>query len=227
MSYMSDRPAAADSTPAGTSNVARVPGGLVAVIVNVALPLASFYALHAAGLPDVPALLLSGAWPLLDLAWVWWRARQLDEFGIFSLITLVLGAAAALLSHDARAVFLKDSVVTGLLGAAFLASLTHGRPLTHYLGRRFATDGTPTSRTEWDNLWTTQPAFRRLQRQLTTAWGLVLLAEAATRAELTWHLGTNAMVTVNNTAPYLIIAAMISISLAAGRHAETTAEHTS
>lgn len=109
-----------------------------------------------------------------------------------------------------------------MIGLAFLATLVVGRPLTFYLGRRFATDGSKAQRDWWDGLWR-YPQFRRVQRQLGAAWGLALLGEAAVRAVLTATLGIAPMVAVNNTVPYLVIAVMMYVSITVGRRSQAAA----
>ncbi len=104
----------------------------------------------------------------------------------------------------------------------FLATLLFGRPLTFYLGRRFATDGSKAQRDWWDGLWQ-YPQFRRTQRILGAVWGVALFGEAATRAVLTWQLGTSAMVAVNNIVPYVVTAGLILFSITVGRRARAAA----
>jgi hypothetical protein len=198
-------------------------GWPLTIIMNVALPTATFFVLtQAAGLADIPALLISGCWPVVEIALSMRQQRRVDEFSVLVLIGIVAGVATTALSGNARAAFLKDSVTTGVLGLIFLATLVAGRPLTFYMGRRFATDGSRAQREWWDGLWR-YPAFRKMQRQLCAAWGGALLGEAVLRAILTEALGTSSMVVVNNTVPYAVIAAMTAVSIMAGRRAQARA----
>jgi intracellular septation protein A len=198
-------------------------GWLLTIVMNVGLPTATFFVLtQAAGLPDVPALLISGVWPVVEIGLTMRQQRRVDEFSVLVLIGIVVAVATTVLSDTARAVFLKDSITTGVLGLIFLATLVAGRPLTFYIGRRFATDGSRAQREWWDGLWR-YPAFRKLQRQLCAAWGGALLGEAVLRAILTETLGTSPMVVVNNTVPYAVIATMIAVSIMAGRRAQARA----
>jgi hypothetical protein len=121
-----------------------------------------------------------------------------------------------------RAVFLKDSITTGLLGLVFLATLP-GKPLTFFLARRFATDGSKVQRDWWDTLWR-YPTFRRVQRQLGAAWGLALVGEAVVRAVLTYRLGPEAMVVINNVVPYVVIAVMVFVSITVGKRSRAAAQ---
>lgn len=198
-------------------------GWLLTIVMNVALPTATFFVLtQAAGLPDVPALLISGGWPVVEIGLTLRQQRRVDEFSVLVLVGIVAAVATTALSGNARAAFLKDSITTGVVGLIFLATLVAGRPLTFYMGRRFATDGSRAQREWWDGLWR-YPAFRKVQRQLCAAWGGALLGEAVLRAILTEALGTSAMVVVNNIVPYAVIAAMIAVSITVGRRAKARA----
>jgi hypothetical protein len=198
-------------------------GWLLTIGMNVVLPTLTYFILvHGAGLASVPALLISGLWPVVEIVITLVRQRHVDEFSIFVIIGIVVAVATTLISHDARSVFFKDSVTTGLLGLVFLGSLATSRPLTFYFGRRFATDGSKVQRDWWDGLWQ-YPQFQAVQRRLTVYWGVALVGESVTRAILTEILGTTAMVVVNNTVPYIVIAGLMSMSVMVGRRAQARA----
>ena len=75
----------------------------------------------------------------------------------------------------------------------------------------------------WDGLWR-YPTFRRTQRGLGAAWGLALVGEAAVRAVLTYALGPQAMVVVNNVVPYVVIAVMVFVSVTVGKRSRAAAQ---
>lgn len=211
--------AGAGERPESGANAAL--GWVVSIAVNVVLPIVTYAVLVRVGLAPVPALLLSGVWPLVELVVTAVRQRHVDEFSLFVLIGIVVGVLTAVFSDSTRAVFLKDSVTTGILGLIFLATLPF-KPLTFFLARRFATDGSKVQRDWWDGLWR-HPGFRRVQRGLGAAWGLALVGEAAVRAFLTYRLGPQAMVVVNNVVPYVVIAVMVFVSVTVGRRSREAA----
>lgn len=206
--------------PASGANAAL--GWVVAIVVNIVLPIATYSLLVGTGLAPVPALLLSGVWPLIEMAVTVVRQRHVDEFSLFVLIGIVIGLLTAGFSDSTRAVFLKDSITTGLLGVIFLLTLPF-KPLTFFLARRFATDGSKIQRDWWDGLWQ-YSSFRRTQRGLGAAWGLALIGEAAVRAILTYRLGPQAMVVVNNIVPYVVIAGMVFVSITVGKRSRAAAQ---
>ena len=200
-------------------------GWVITIVGNVVLPIVTYDLLVGARVAPVPALLLSGVWPLLEMVVTAVRQRHLDEFSLFVLIGIVIGVLTTVFSDSVRAVFLKDSISTGLLGLVFLVTLP-GKPLTFFLARRFATDGSKVQRDWWDSLWQ-HPSFRRVQRGLGAAWGLALVGESSIRAWLTWRLGTTAMVVVNNVVPYVVTAIMVFVSITVGKssHQRAQARH--
>lgn len=196
---------------------------IVTLAVNVVLPFATYVLLtRVLGTGEVTALLVSGIWPVLEIGYTLVKQGVVDEFSVFVLVGIVIGVVTALFSDDARAVFLKDSIAMGLIGVVMLVTLVVGRPLTFYLGRRFATDGSAVQRQWWNGLWQ-HPQFRSVQRRIGLMWGVTLLGEAVVRALLTLTLGTEPMVLVNNIVPLVVIAGLVFLTIAIGRRAQAAA----
>ncbi|MDH6137647.1 hypothetical protein P3T37_007080 [Kitasatospora sp. MAA4] len=195
-------------------------GWLLSIGFNVVAPIVIYNQLHAHGVGDFTALLLSGLGPVLDIAvYLAWH-RRVDEFAIISLVFVALTAIVSLVGpHDARLLLVKDSFVTGLFGLLCLASLAAPRPLMFYFGRKFATDGTPAAVAWWNGLWQF-PGFRTVQRNLTIGWGVGYLAEAALRIALVYTLSTSAMVTVNNVLPYVVTGGLVFWTISYARRAQ-------
>ncbi len=196
---------------------------LPTIVMNVVLPTVTYFVLNgSAHIKPVPALLLSGVWPTVELGYTIWRQRHIDEFSVFVLIGLTIGVVTTVFSRDARAVFLKDWLVQGLFGLVLLASMLMRRPLMFYFGRRFATDGSKAQRDWWNGLWR-HPQFRNSQRTINLVWGVALLGEAAVGAALTWTLGRSQMVVVNNVLPYVVFFALIFGTINYGRRTQAAA----
>jgi len=210
-----------DTKPA--SDRAAILTWLPTIVMNGVLPTVTYFFLNgSADIKPVPALLISGIWPAVELGYTIWRQRHIDEFSVFVLIGLAIGVLTTVFSKDARAVFLKDWLVQGLFGVVLLGSMLIGRPLMFYFGRRFGTDGSKAQRDWWNGLWR-YPQFRKSQRTINLAWGIVLVGEAAVGATLTWTLGRSQMVLVNNALPYVVLFALIFGTISYGRRAQTAA----
>ncbi|WP_133849955.1 VC0807 family protein [Labedaea rhizosphaerae] len=193
------------------------------MVFNVALPIATYIVLSGNGMADVPALILSGIWPVVELGLSYARTRHFDELSIMVLIFLVIGVLTSLLFTSARVLLIKESALTGLFGVVLLASLLAKRPLMFYFGRKFATDGTPEKIAWWNGLWQYE-GFRRGQRMLTVVWGVAFLGEAVLRILLGLFLPVATMVVINNVLPYVVLAALVVGTSMWGRRQQAARE---
>jgi hypothetical protein len=183
-------------------------GLIPSMIVDVALPLVTYYVLAAQGVPDLWALLISGIWPVVSVVVSLVRRGRVDEFGLFILVLIVAGTLSSLLFDDPRLLLLKSSVFTGVLGIVFLATLFAKRPLMFYFGRKFGTDGSPEGLARWESFWRL-PAFRHGQRLMTTVWGVAFLAEAIVRVPLVFALPVSVSVVISDVLPFVVIAGLV------------------
>jgi len=179
------------------------------VVVDVVLPLATYFLLRETGMGAFWAYLISGVWPLLKLIVGAVRTRRLDAFSILILVFIVLGAITALVTGDVRTLLVRDSITTGGFGLVCLISLLFARPLLFYVGRTFATDGSPAGYAWWNGLWQ-NPTFRSSQRVITAMWGIAYVAESVLRIVLTYTIDDlDAVVLIMNIVPFVVLAGLI------------------
>lgn len=179
------------------------------VVVDVVLPLATYFLLRETGMGAFWAYLISGVWPLLKLIVGAVRTRRLDAFSILILVFIVLGAITALVTGDVRTLLVRDSITTGGFGLVCLISLLFARPLLFYVGRTFATDGSPAGYAWWNGLWQ-YPTFRSSQRVITAMWGIAYVAESVLRIVLTYTIDDlDAVVLIMNIVPFVVLAGLI------------------
>jgi hypothetical protein len=195
---------------------------LPTILMNVVLPVFTYFLLEGWGWPAVPALLVSGAWPALETLVLLAMSRRLDEIGVLSLIFIALGVVAGLGFGSARLVLVKESLVTGLFGVVVLASLLLPRPVMFYFGRKFATDGTAEGLAYWNGLWR-YPSFRRTQRMISVVWGVAFVAEAGLRVALSYALSTSVMAVVSTILPLAAVAGLVTWTFSYGRRARAAA----
>ncbi|RSM91731.1 hypothetical protein DMH04_01805 [Kibdelosporangium aridum] len=176
------------------------------LLKDILPPVAIYYALNAAGANDWIALLggtvVSGALLVTDTV----RSRHLDPFSGFMLAIFGLGLIAAVAFNDPKFVILKASLMTGILGLAFLISCVVGKPLT-YLAYRKAVGGTLDEKREG------------LMRLLSVVWGVGLLAEAIVRAVLAYQLPVSTMVGLSTVLSLGTIALLLLITVQLGKRA--------
>lgn len=141
-----------------------------------------------------PQAVLAAMLPsLLENGWLWLRRRRMDVFGLLMLGTSALGAALALLGGGEKLLLMRESFVTGAVGAAFLGSLLFPKPIVYYLNQRFLPHRATLAEERW-----THPYTRFVFRCLTFIWGVMLAAEAAVRATLAVRLSAEAFLAVSH-----------------------------
>jgi hypothetical protein len=187
------------------------------IIVDVALPLATYFILRAAGVGQFAAYLISGIWPLLKLVVGAVRKRSIDTFSIIILVFIVLGAVTALVTGDVRTLLVRDSITTGGFGLVCLVTLFMARPLMFYMGRAFATDGSPEGIAWWNSLWH-YPGFRHTQRLITGMWGVTYVLESILRIVLAYSIDDlDVVILIMNIAPFVVLAALIFATITIAR----------
>ncbi|MFI5529229.1 VC0807 family protein [Kitasatospora sp. NPDC051853] len=188
------------------------------VLFGVVLPLITYNQLVDHGVGTAAALLLSALWPAAETVGMLLVRRHVDEMGVLSLTLLALTLLSSLAFNSPRMILVKDSALTGLFGLVMFASLLAPRPLCFYLGRKFATDGSPGAVAWWNGLWKFA-GFRRTQKIITTVWGTAFTVEAVLRIALAYLLPTSVMVTLNTVLPMVVLAALITWTIRYGRRA--------
>jgi hypothetical protein len=181
------------------------------LLTDIVAPVGAYYALHAAGANDWVALLggtvVSGA--LLVGAAV--RTRRVDVFSGFMLGMFGVGLVTSFLTGNVMFMVLKASLVSGLIGVAFLVSALVGRPLTYLAMRRAAGDAAAL-----DAKYAAIPRFRQALQTISVVWGIGLVAEAVVRGVLAYQLPVSAMVglstvlTVGTTGVLLLVSILVA-----------------
>ncbi|WP_354637860.1 VC0807 family protein [Kitasatospora camelliae] len=195
------------------------------LLFNIIAPIITFNMLKDHGMAEAGALLISSAWPVADLGIYFALHRRLDEFGIFSLVTLSLSALSAVAYNSTKLIFLKDSALTCLIGLGFLVTLLTARPAMFYFGRKFASGGTAEGVARWNGLWEYE-GFRRGQRRLTVIWGVGFIAEALLKAALTYALDTSTMLTVSSIMPWAVLGGLIFYTVSYGKRSRARMQAT-
>lgn len=215
------------SSPSETTEPAADPGraqptkpamaGLVRMmLVEVGLPVLTYYGLHAIGVSDYWALLAATVVAGLRLGFVALHHRKLDGFAAFMMAIFAVGLALSFATGDARFMLAKDSTSTAIAGLIFLGTCVVGRPISFYAAQRFvATSGR--SDMWWDDMWQTSPAFRRGFRVMSLVWGAGLLVEAAVRIPLIYVLPIDVMVGLSTVLQLMAFALLITWNVWYGR----------
>jgi hypothetical protein len=166
---------------------------IVGLAMDIGLPLAAFYGLHALGVGDWPALLAASGVAAVRIAWEAVRRRRLNPFATVMLVVFGIGLVLSLVSGDARFLLLKDSITTGSVALVFLATSVRGTPLTLAAMQSFA----PHRAAALTEAYRTDPRVRRGVRLCSVVWGMGLLGEALVRVPVVYLLPIDVAVAVS------------------------------
>ncbi len=188
------------------------------VIIDIAAPLVAYYLLRSAGMSTVTALVLSGVFPALGVAFSAVRHRRIDVVGALVLAGILAGTVLGLVSHNARLVLMEGSVPTVIFGLGCLGSLWTRRPLMYGFALEFIGPDTAKGR-EMTSLWQYE-GFRRIFRVITAVWGIGFLLEAALRVVIVYNTSTSTALSLSKVTPYIWIAIFVAWTVAYGKYQE-------
>lgn len=202
----------------------RAQGGrvLIELLVNFALPYV-IYTYTEAPLGEVGALLASSAPPILWSMAEFARHRRLDALSVLVVAGIALSLLAMLGGGGAQFLQLREKMVTGVIGLAFLVSAAIGKPLIYELARagmRRRSEG----EAEQFAAMQVHAGFRRTMTVMTLVWGLGLIADAALSGVLVFTLSVRANLIVNPLIGYGTMAALGLWSFLYGRRARRRGE---
>jgi hypothetical protein len=187
---------------------------------EIGAPIVVYYVLHLLGASSVLSLAAATAVSIGRTLVVAARDRRFDGFAALMGVMFGLGLALTLITGDPRVALAKDSVLTGVTGAAFLGGCVVGRPLMFAMARRILPEA---RRAEADERWRNDPAYRSRLVALSLVWGVILLAEALVRIVLVYTLPVNVTVGLSHGLQFAAIALAVLCSIVYVRHARRPA----
>ncbi len=183
---------------------------LLTLLLNGVVPWA-LYVWLSHSMSGIAALSIATLVPLLDNIAYLFKNRKLDAFGSLMLFTFLLTLALVAMGGSEKILLIRESMITGSVGAVFLGSLAFRRPLIFYLAQRFI--GNP----EFEGNWTFG-YFRFVMRLMTFVWGMILLLEAAVRTVMVFELSTAQFLAYSNLVLYGFIGAAVGWTVVYRRH---------
>jgi uncharacterized membrane protein len=174
---------------------------LQTVLLDVAPPLVAYYGLRAAGASEYVALLSATVVSGLRLVYSAVRARRLDPFALYLLLTFGLSLAVGLATHDPKSILVGNTLVNGIGGLIFLGSCFIGTPLTQVVGDRFrkAGDAPPEDLAR----------LHRIHVRLSAMWGIGLLVEVAIRLAVIASVSVDVANGVNSAITLPVIGVLV------------------
>ncbi|WP_393058208.1 VC0807 family protein [Streptomyces sp. LN549] len=187
---------------------------MMPLLVDVAVPLASYYVLKAAGMGTFGALAWSSVVPGVRTVWGVVRDRRLNALAALMVAVNVVGLLLSLVAGDPRLMLLKDSGVSSTIGLVVLVTALRGRPMMSAGLRPWLTRGEAAKSAAWLRLSTESDAFRRAEVRFSAVWGAALLAECAVRAVGAYTVPVETMVWAGTV---VLVAAMVLAFVVSGR----------
>ncbi len=193
----------------------RSAGIALELLVNLVLPWAC-YRLARPRFGEVHAIMASAAppiiWSLAGLA----RFRRIDSLSLLVLSGIVLSLVGYAFGGSPRLLLMRESLVTGLIGLAFIASAVIGRPLVYVLALAGLARRSEADRAAFESEQE-RPGFRRLFTVITFVWGIGLVAETALRAVLVFTLPVSRFLIVGPIIGYATIGLLLLWAFLYGR----------
>ncbi|GAA0325577.1 hypothetical protein GCM10009087_39890 [Sphingomonas oligophenolica] len=177
-------------------------------LVNFILPFV-IYTYAEAPLGEVRALLVSSAPPILWSLVEFARHRRIDALSVLVVSGIALSLLAMLGGGGARFLQLREKLVTGVIGLAFLVSALIGKPMIYELARASMRRKSEGEAQQFEMLQV-NAGFRRTMTVMTVVWGLGLLVDVAISVVLVFALSIRDYLIVN---PILGYGTMGALSL--------------
>ncbi len=177
---MSTRPPTLTRSASGARSASARREMVVAVLVDIAIPLVVYYTSREAGASQWLALVLSAVAPMARAAYTLVRKRRADWFAIVALAIILISVVTSFLTGGPRFLLAKDGLLTATVGIVILVTLRAKRPIMFVVGRAML-EQAGESAGDWDRRWQSSARFRRTWRVLTVIWGVGVLLDAAIR----------------------------------------------
>ncbi|WP_416966155.1 VC0807 family protein [Streptomyces sp. Agncl-13] len=209
-----------------TTNTGSKKQNFVPLLVDVAVPIGSYYLLKSGfGMGIVAALGWSSVVPAVRTVWGVVAARAINAFAALILFVNVVGLLLSLVAGDPRLMLAKDSGVSSAIGVGVLVSVVMGKPMMTAGMKPFLVKGDPDREAVFERLLSGSAAFQRAERRFSLVWGVMLLAECVARVVGAYTLPVDTMVWLGTVVMVgtMVVAAVVSGGLAAGPMAEMIA----
>src|SRR5580658_7221590 len=164
------------------------------LILDLGIPLGSYYLLRSAGVGLVMSLAFSSVVPAARTVVGAVRNRTVNGLATLVVAVNVVSTAVSFWTGDPRIMLAKDGAVSSTIGIAILLSVLVGRPLMTAGLKPMIAKGSAAKVAAFDRLSATSPRFRRLEGLFSLVWGVILLSECAAKVFCAFTLPVGTMV---------------------------------
>nr|WP_129298392.1 VC0807 family protein [Streptomyces lydicus] len=192
---------------------------LLPLVLDVGIPLASYYILHNGfGLGEIAALGWSSVLPALRTVWGLVRGAGVNGLALLILVVNVVGLALSTMTGDPRLMLAKDGGVSSVTGIGMIVSVFMGKPLMTAGLKPFVTKGSAARSAAWDRLLAGSARFRRAERRFSLIWGITLVTECAVRVIGAYTVPVHTMIWLGTV--LTVVAILLAMVVAGGSCAE-------
>jgi hypothetical protein len=195
----------------GAARPGRKGRGALALLFDVAAPVAAFYVFRSFGLSSFLSLLLSATLPGLSTVYQIIRARRIDALALFMVGITVVSALASLVGGSPRFLLAKDGIVTAIAGAWQLSTTGADQPIVFMFARPLLEGRVGPNGESWDLLWKELPGFRRIWRTASVIWGVATILDAGVRLAFAFTLPVDTVPAVNG-AQWAVLFVMLQVA---------------
>jgi hypothetical protein len=157
---------------------------MIASLLEVALSIGGYYLLRALHVGVFWALTGPAIAVALVAAADTVRRRRTDMIGLLVLAELAVSIALSLITHSARVAAVREPLYLLVGGAFGLVTLLQSRPFTARTTASLAAFGDAKRTAAFERAWLEVPEYRRWQRILTAAIGVILVSASVIRVHL-------------------------------------------
>ncbi|WP_435228600.1 VC0807 family protein [Streptomyces sp. Tue6028] len=184
-----------EATAVAATGPAAAKPSFLPLIMDVAVPLGSYYLLkNGFGMSIVAALAWSSVVPAVRTLWSLVKERTFNGLAGLILLVNVAGLLLSLVAGDPRLMLAKDSGVSSVVGIGILLSVRLGRPMMTQGMKPFLIKGDAAKNAAWERLLAGSERFRRAERTFSLIWGAALLGECVLRVVGAYTLPVDTMV---------------------------------
>jgi hypothetical protein len=184
------------------------------LLLDLAVPLGSYYVLRGAGVGLVASLALSSVLPTVRTVAGLVRDHTVNGLAALIVAVNVVSIAISFWSGDPRIMMAKDGAVTSTIGIAILLSAFGSRPLMTAGMRPFIVKGSAAKSEAFDRLLAASARFRRLERMFSLVWGITLIVDCVLRICGAFALAVGTMVWLSTVLTVASIAAGMFVGCA-------------
>lgn len=181
------------------------------LVVNGLIPW-GMYMLLSPYVGHLMALSIVTLIPLVENVFHFAKHRNLDVFGGLMLMTFILSLVMVLLGGSEKMLLLRESMITGVVGIVFLSSLLLNKPMIYHLASRFTR--VTNIEQKWKNAY-----FRKMMRNMTLIWGVLLILEACTKVVMIYELSVGEVLALSSVVLYSFFGVAIGLTVVYRRRA--------